>query len=360
MTASSTARLAKKAALPLAAISALILLLLYLQGTIGGHKVGPHTIPLPEGGAPAGKIVAVEQREVEDVMDWPGTVTSRTVANVAPKVMAHILEVRVNTGSVVHSGEVLATLDDREVRARAQQARAALTGAQAHAVQAQTDLRRVRTLFQKQAATSEDLDAVEARAKATRAQVAQARDAVTEAEVLLGETTVRAPLDGVVAARLVDPGDMAEPGKPVLVIQDPHALRLESYVPTRCAGMLAIGAEVPVRFDAPARELQARIEEIAPTADPQSRTRLIKATLPPAPDLQPGLFATLRAPCGRHVAVLIPTRAVMRKGQLEMVYVLEHGHPRLRDIKTGVRYADQSEVLSGLHAGEQVLVSDVS
>jgi RND family efflux transporter MFP subunit len=353
----SPAHIAKKAGLPVGAIAALVLLLLYLQGTIGGHKVGPHTVPLAEGGVPAGEIVPVEQREVDDVMDWPGTVASRTVANVAPKVMAHILEVRVNIGSVVHSGEVLVTLDDREVKARAQQARAALTAAQAHAGQAETDLRRVRMLFHKQAATSQDLDAVEARAKATGAQVAQARDLVTEAEVLLGETTIRAPLDGVVSARLVDPGDMAEPGKPVLAIQDPHSLRLETYVPTRCAGMLTIGTEAQVRFDAPARELQARIDEIAPTADPQSRTRLIKAALPPAPDLQPGLFATLRAPCGRHLAVLIPTRAVMRKGQLEMVHVLEHGNPRLRDVKIGVTYGDQSEVLSGLRPGEQVLVS---
>ena len=360
MTASTSARLVRKAVLPVVAITALILLLLYLQGTIGGHKVRPHTVPLSESGAPAGKIVPVEQREVEDVIDWPGTVTSRTVANVAPKVMAHILEVRVNIGSMVKSGEVVATLDDREVRARTQQARAAMTAAEARAGQAEADLRRVRTLFQKQAATSQDLEALEARAKAGRAQVAEARDALTEAQVLLGETTIRAPLDGVVAGRLVDPGDMAVPGKPVLVIQDPHSLRLETYVPARCAGMLAIGKGVQVRFDVPARELQARIEEIAPTTDPQSRTQLIKAALPPAPELQPGIFGTLRAPCGSHVAVLIPTSAVTRKGQLEMVRVLENGSPRLRDIKTGVTYADRTEVLSGLHAGEQVLVSDES
>jgi RND family efflux transporter MFP subunit len=264
-------------------------------------------------------------------------------------VMAHVLEVHVNIGSVVKTGEVVATLDDREVRARVQQMRAALTAAEAHAGQTEADLRRMRMLFEKQAATPQDRDAVEARAKAARAQVAQARDAVAEVQVLLGDTTIRAPFDGIVAERLVDPGDMAVPGKPVVVIQDPHALRLESHVPTNCAGMLAIGAEVPVRFDAPARELPARIEEIAPTADPQSRTRLIKAALPPAPDLQPGLFATLRAPCGKHLALLIPTRAVMRKGQLEMVHVLENGSPRLRDVKTGVTYGDQTEVLSGLH-----------
>jgi RND family efflux transporter MFP subunit len=354
----SPAHIAKKAGLPVAAIAALILLLLYLQGTIGGHKVGPHTVPLPGTAAPAGTAVAAEQREVEDIIDWPGTVASRTVANVAPKVMAHILEVRVNIGSVVKTGDVVATLDDREVRARTQQMRAALTAAEAHAGQAEADLRRARMLLQKQAATPQDFDAVEARAKAARAQVAQARDAVAEAQVLLGEATIRAPFDGVVAERLVDPGDMAVPGKPVVVIQDPHTLRLETYAPARCAGMLTIGKEVQVRFDAPAREVQARIEEIAPTADPQSRTQLIKAALPSVPELQPGTFGALRTPCGTHVAVLIPTGAVIRKGQLEMVRVLEAGAAHLRDVKTGVTYGDQTEVLSGLRAGEQVLVSN--
>ncbi len=356
----SLAHIAKKAGLPAAAIAALIFLLLYLQGTIGAHKVGPHTVPLPETGAPSGTAVAAEQREVDDIIDWPGTVASRTVAQVAPKLMAHILEVRVNIGAAVQAGDVVATLDDREVRARAQQARAALTAAQAHAGQAEADLRRQQTLFQKQAATQQELDAGEAQAKAARAQVAQANDAVTEAQVLLGETTIRAPFAGVVAERLVDPGDMAVPGKPVVVIQDVHTLRLETHIPARCAGMLTIGKEVQVRFDAPAREVPARIEEIAPTADPQSRTQLIKATLPAAPELQPGIFATLRAPCGTHVAILIPSGAVIRKGQLEMVRVLEDGRARLRDVKTGMTYDDQTEVLSGLHAGEQVLVSNAS
>jgi len=354
----SFAHVIKKASLPVAAIAALVLLLLYLQGTIGAHKVGPQRVPLPASATLSGVAMTVEQREVEDIIGWPGTVTARTVADIAPKVMARILDVRVHIGAVVEAGDVVAILDDREVRARAQQASAALAAARAHAGQVEADLRRMRTLFQKQAGTQQDLDAVEAQAKAARAQVAQANDAVTEAQVLLGETTIRAPFGGVVAQRFADPGDMAVPGKPVVVIQDVHTLRLETRIPARCAAGLTVGREVEVRFDVPARAVAARIEEIAPTADPQSRTQLIKAALPAALESQPGAFGTLRAPCGTHVALLIPTGAVIRKGQLEMVRVLEEGTPRLRNIKTGATYDDHSEVLSGLHAGEQVLVSN--
>lgn len=353
-------RIPRKAFIAAGGILALILVLLYLQGSIGGRKVRPGTVPLPAAGTPPSTTVPVEQREVEDIIDWPGTVTSRTVANVAPKVMAHILEVHVNIGSRVKAGDVIATLDDREVRARAQQARGALTAAQAHAGQAEADLRRLRTLFQKQAATRQDLDAVEARATAARAQAAQARNALAEVQVLVGDTTIRAPFDGVVAERLVDPGDTTVPGKPVVVIQDTHSLRLETHVPARCTGTLTVGKEVEVHFDAPARDVPAHVEEVAPIADPQSRTQLIKIALPSVPDLQPGMFGTLRGPCGTHLAVLVPTAAVIRMGQLEMVRVLEDGRPQLRDVKTGTTYGNRIEVLSGLRPGEHVLLNNGS
>jgi RND family efflux transporter MFP subunit len=337
------------------AIAALVLLLLYLQGSLGGHKVPPGVVPLPAAGTPA-NTVRVEQREVDDLVDWPGTVTSRLVANLAPKVMARVLEVRVTAGTAVRQGDVLATLDDRELRARAQQAAAAVTAAEAQVTQAEADLRRARTLFERQAGTQQDLDAAETRAKSARAAAAQSRDALNEVQVLLGETTVRAPFDGVVASRLVDPGDMAVPGKPVVIVHDPESLRVEAHLSERCTRRLAIGTPVSVQFGTPPTDLSTAIDEIAPIADPQSRTLLIKAALPPRADVRPGTFATVRVPCGNHVALLIPPSAVRRTGQLENVRVIVDGEPRTRDVRTGKTYGDRVEVLSGLAAGELVVV----
>jgi len=354
--ASARARIPRTAVVAAAAVGGLVLLLLYLQGTLGGHKVTPGVVPLGTTSAPVGSNVTVVRREVDDLVDWPGTVTSRSVANLAPKVMARVLEVRVSAGATVKAGEVLAVLDDRDVRSRTEQARAALTAAQAQAAQVEADQRRTRTLFQKQAATQQDLEAIDARAKTVRAQVAQARDAVTEAEVLLGETTVRAPFDGVVAARLVDPGDTASPATPVLVVHDPTSLRLEARIAERCAGPLNVGMVLPVHVDTLDHDLEARIDEIAPAADPRSRTVLVKAALPADPGLRPGAFGSLRAPCGRHAALLIPATAVTRTGQLESVRLLVDGAARVRHIRTGKPYGDQVEVLSGLQEGEQVLL----
>jgi RND family efflux transporter MFP subunit len=344
-----------KAVAGAAALAGLVLLLLYLQGVLGGHKVTPGVVPLAGVSAPPGTMVAVEERDVADVVEWPGTVTSRWAAQVAPAVMARVVEVRVSVGATVRKGDVIAVLDDRDLGARAQQGAAALAAAEAQAQRAEGDLLRARRLFEKQALTQQDLDAAEAHGKSARAQVAQARDALNEARVRLGETLVRAPFDGVVAARLVDPGDMAGPAQPVVAIQDPGALRLEAHLPEACAAPVAVGGEVAVRFGAPPQEIAARVEEVAPVADPQSRTRLIKAALPPQPPLRPGAFATLRMACGSHRAVLVPASAVRRAGQLESVRVSVDGELLVRSVRTGKSYGDRVEILSGLRAGEMVL-----
>ncbi len=347
----------KKTGIAAASVLALVLLLLYLQGSIGGEKVAPGNVPVRPAAAPSGRTAVVERREIEDVLEWPGTVRSRTVAQVAAKLMARVLDVKAEVGLVVKTGELRALLDDREVHARAAQARSALEAAKAEAARAQADYARVKGLFEKQAATQRDFEAAEARAKAAQAQVGQAENALREAEVMLGETSIRAPFDGVVAEKFVQAGDTAVPGKPLFVIHDPARLRLEAQVPESCAQKASVGMEVRTRIDALGREVMARVEEISPVADPQSRTFLLKATLPVDKDLRSGTFGRFLQPCGKKVELLIPAAAVTRSGQLEMVRVVEGAEVRSRHVRTGKTHGDQVEVLSGLREGETVLVS---
>ncbi len=346
----------KKAALALGGFLALVLLLLYSQGTIGGDKVPPGNVAPGAQTVPEGRAVAVAKEEVEEYLEWPGTVRSKTSAQVAAKLMARVLEVRAKAGDPVKAGDALAVLDDRDVRARVEQARSALAAAEAQAVQAEADYARVKGLFEKEAATQRDLEAAEARAKSVRAQVTQARSAVKEAEVMLGETILRAPFDGVVAERFADPGDTAVPGKPLFLVHDPSQLRLEAQVPESCASKASVGMKVRARIDSLDRDVMARMEEISPVADPQSRTFLIKAALPPEKALRPGTFGRFLQTCGKKTALLIPAGAVTRSGQLEMVRVLENGEARTRHVKTGKAHGERVEILSGLREGEKVLV----
>jgi RND family efflux transporter MFP subunit len=335
-----------------------LVLLLYLMGAIGGRKVGPGTAARTANEA-APASAAVEQREVQDVIDWPGTVTSSTVANLAPKIMARVIEVRVTAGTPVQPGDVIAVLDDRELRTRAQQAKAVETAAQAQASQAQADLRRTRMLVRKQAATQQDLDTSETQAKSAEAQLAQARDAVDEGQVLLGESTLRAPFAGIVAARMADPGDMGVPGRAIAIVHDPQSLRLEVRIGERCAAAVTPGQTLRARIDSPPSSVRVHIDEIAPMADPQSRTVLVKASLDADPSLRPGTFGVLEVPCGRHSTLLVPKAAVRRTGQLESVrVVINAGEVRLRHVRSGKTFGDLVEIVSGLAPGERVAVGD--
>ena len=339
------------------AVLALILLLMYMQGSFVS-KVPPGLSPqASDANKPQSQTAIVEKRQVDDMMTWPGTVKSRTVANIAPRMTARILEIKVNAGDKVKKGDVIARLDERDIRAQENAALAALAGANAQANRAKADEQRTRSLYSKEAATREKFDAVVAGAKEAQAAVSQATSTVSQIRSHLADTVLLAPFDGVVVKRLQEPGDMGLPGVPVVSIQLPKGLRLEANVPTTCAGRYSTGMDVTVRIDALGLTTSAQIDEISPEVDPQTRTQLIKIALPAIEGLQPGYFGWLEQACDQHETLLIPASAVQHIGQLEVVKVLYEGRQVMRHIRTAKTFGNQVEVVSGLHAGETVITN---
>jgi len=339
-----------------AAVLALIVLLLYMQGSFVS-KVPPGLSPQAgDSNTPENKTALVELKQVDDRLSWPGSVRSRTVANIAPRMTARILEIKVNAGDKVKKGDVIARLDERDIKAQENAALAALTAAHAQADRAKADEQRTRSLFGKEAATRENFDAVIAQAKEAQAGVSQAMSAVSEIRSHLADTLLLAPFDGVVVKRLQEPGDMGLPGVPMLTMQTPKGLRLEADVPSTCAGLYRVGMAVSVRIDSLSLTTDAQIDEISPEVDPQTRTQLIKIALPAIEGLQPGHFGWLEQACSQHEALLIPANAVHHIGQLEVVKVLSEGRQLMRHIRTAKSFGDRIEVISGLHAGETVII----
>jgi len=339
------------------AIVALIILLLYMLGMIGHSKTPPGSTAMQSQKASNSvRKVKVIKKVVDDVLSWPGTVKSRTEAKIAPRVTARIMEITVNAGDKVKKGDVIALLDQKALRAQKQASAADLAAARADWQRARADERRIRSLFAKEAATKETFDRVVAQARAAKARVDAAGSALHEISINLAETTLKAPFDGVIVQRLKEPGDMGLAGVPIVVIHNSAALRLETAVPTQCALHLQLGARVPVRIETMAKKLTAKIDEITPEVDPETRTILIKATLPLDKQLQPGLFGWLDQACSQHTALLIPARAVRKIGQLEVVKVLVDNRPLTRHVRTGKRHDDMVEIQSGLRAGETVII----
>lgn len=334
---------------------------------------------------------------VPDHEEVVGSVRSRRVVRVAAQVSARVLEVARQAGERVRAGEVLVRLDERESAARLRQMRETLVAveaagesarqreaqAEARLTQARAAFERTRGLFERQAATQAGLeDAERARVEAeagladakaavasAAAQRESARAATTEAEAALSHLTLTAPFDGLVSERRVEPGDLANPGEPLLVLLDPAALRVEAAVREGLIARLSRGQALEVELPSSGARLTGTVSELLPAADPRTRTFEVHVDLPrpeeprdgaaASPAVHAGMFARLRVPLGDREVVRAPAAALERVGQLWTVLVDERGTWRRRVVTRGEELGDGAvEVLSGLAGGERIGLAD--
>lgn len=297
---------------------------------------------------PAGAPVQVQTQVVESksrpiIEEIVGTIRAKLHATLEAKLSGRIEALPVTLGDQVQPGQLIARLDAAEVKARLDQAQAGLD-------KAELDWKRTSNLFSQQGATQAEYDVVESRRRMAQASLA-------EAKAMAGYVEIVAPFSGVVTRKYAERGDLAVPGKPLVDIDDPTALQLQAEVPEAIATRIQRGARLDIRVDAAGQDLTGTVSEIAPAADPVSRTFSAKLDLPSTPGLMPGQFARLLAPIGENRSLRIPTSAVVHRGQLEIVFVVQDQKASLHLVKTGRRIGDEVEILSGLDHGDRVVVS---
>lgn len=285
------------------------------------------------------QAVSKTRTATEDLM---GTVRAKTRATVEAKVAGRILQMPVVIGQHVKGGDPLALLDVREIEARLDQARAILA-------QAKRDYDRFAALLRQGAVTQAEFDGVEARYKAAEA-------AVREAESMLDYARVRAPFDGVITRKYADVGDLAAPGRPLLEVEDPTVLRFEADVPEGISQGIQPGMTMTVSIPTLGTAIESVVTEVAPAADPVTRTVLVKLDLPQTQALKSGMFGRLSVPVGQITSVWVPASAVVQRGQMEIVFVATQGRAQMRLVKVGKRTKAEVELLSGVDPGELVVV----
>lgn len=273
-----------------------------------------------------------------------GTVRSKLRAAVEAKVSGRVLEYTAVPGTLVKAGDLLATLDAREIQAQVDQAKAVLD-------QARRDFARQEKLIATNATTRQEYDAAQARVKV-------GEGAVSEAETMMSYAKVTAPFDGVVTRKLADVGDLAMPGKPLLEVEAPTDLRFEADLPEALLGSMKLGARMKVGVSSVKNPLDAVVSEIAPVADAASRTFQVKLDLPAAAGLRTGQFGRVSVPVAEAMLLLVPQHAVIKRGQMELVFVVSDGRAALRLVKTGKAMNGKIEILSGLEEDELVVTSD--
>jgi RND family efflux transporter MFP subunit len=298
-----------------------------------------------------------------------GTVRAQTSSTLAANVVGTVVRVRVAEGDRVRAGDVLVEIDAREHRANAdrtlagrEEVEGAIDAAAANAQLAEATYRRFDALRARGSASQQELDEAKARHTAAQADLArlvarrgEARAAAAQAAAVLGYSTVRAPMSGVVTARYVDPGAQAAPGVPLVAIEDEQATRVDAHVPEDV--IVRAGDEAVV--EAGAQRLTARVVRVQPTVDASARSALVQLQL--AQPLRAGTFVKVGFPAGAREAVMVPVHSLVQRGQLTSVFVVGADRvARMRLITVGATDGASAEVLSGVAVGEAVVVEPSS
>lgn len=285
-----------------------------------------------------------------------GTVRPTDETLLGSRVLSTVLAIHVRAGETVSRGDLLVELDAAAASAALEQRRQAEASAIA-ALEAATLARdRARQVFDRGSLSQADFDAALTAFRRARAERERAAQAVAEAGTLLSFTRIEAPIDGRIVERLVEPGDVVAPGQPLLKLFNPGRLRIEAEVRESLVARVNPGDTLRARIDAIDRELAVTVEEIVPTANPGSRTFLVKALLPTLEDVYPGMFARLEIPVGTREVIRVPVAAVERTGQLTFVRTIAGGAAERRMVRVGAATATGIEVVSGLAAGETLVL----
>ena len=340
-------------------------------------RTTPAAAPIPV------QAVGVVSQQWPDLYEATGTVRARTAAVLSSRVMAYVQQVAVQAGDRVRAGQTLVTLDSQELDANVRRAEAAdaevhsaiaeadngVAAAKANLDFAQSTFQRMEKLMAEKSISDQEFDEATARLKAAQAaydmarakrsqldaRQAQVGQEIRAAKIMRDYTRIAAPFVGVVTNKSVEPGNLAAPGAPLLTIEQEGAYRLEAAVDESKLSNVKGAEAVDVGVEALDRRFSARVSEIVPAVDAASRAYTVKIDLPAAPNLRSGMFGRAWFPVGTRRVVTVPAVALVERGQLQWVFVIDGGAAHTRMITTGTRTPGGVEVLSGLTEGEKVV-----
>lgn len=292
--------------------------------------------------------MVVQPHPVELTLPADAVVEALSQATLAAQVSGRVTEVRVDVGQTVRKGDLLLQIDARE-------ASEANAGAAAQYVNAKASYERLQRLRQQSFISAAALDKA-------RADFETAQAAYGQAGAGLGHARIVAPISGVVAQRLIEPGEMAVPGRQLLTIHDPNGLRVTASVPQNKLSLMRQVKQARIAFPELGKWVDASTLVVLPTADAATHVSQVRVMLPAGVDgVVPGMFARVHFVIGRAIKTTVPEAAVVRRGEVVAVYVQNaQGHLSLRQLRLGERLGVADvEVLAGLVAGERVVLDPV-
>ncbi|MEI6330936.1 MAG: efflux RND transporter periplasmic adaptor subunit [Pseudanabaena sp. ELA645] len=355
--------------------------------------------------------LTIRSQSVANTLELSGSIRPVEQATLSTRVMGRITQLSLETGDRFRKGDILTRIDVMDITAQTGQAQLGVAQAQAEVFRSQASLSQLESQkleaqsalrlaqvtqsrmsrLQSEGAVSKSvLDDANTALEQARARVAQSEAGIRQSQAAIDQTqaavsraelsvissdvsesygTIFAPFDGVVVQKMAYEGEMAAPGTPLLKVENPNKLELEISVPEENLRFVRVGQSVKVQFDAVNQSLNATIQQIVPASNAQSRSFLVKIPLNNSGKLISGMFGRIALPIGAtKETLLIPTTALIQRGQLQGVYVVENVEDKaisktiamMRWVKTGKTQDGQVEIVSGLKAGDRIVTSNIA
>jgi RND family efflux transporter MFP subunit len=308
------------------------------------------------------EVAPVQYREVEQTYSVEGLVEATRQSTVSAQISGRIKEINFDVGSRVNKGQVILRIDERETAQALAASNAQVMQAQVTLQNAKATYERSKQLFEQKFISQSALDKAQTDYQVARAQAAASEAGAGQASLARGYSDVVAPYGGVVAARLVEVGEMVTPGKPLMVGFDPAEMRVIVNVPQYKLQDIGMNPKVMVEVPSLNRWVKAASTSVQPLADARTHSTQVRVYLSSnEAGVYPGMFVRAHFVVGKANKLVIPASAVLHRSEVVAVYVIDEKNlVKLRQIRLGEATADGSiEVLAGLNPGEKVALDPI-
>lgn len=315
----------------------------------------------------------IRPSQVSEYYDTSGTVKASSVSAVSSRIMGTVTSIRVKEGDRVKRGHLLLTIDDSDVVQKLQgaqqaylEAQKALGAADENRNLANITYQRYKKLYEEKALTGQEFDQMKTQMRVaemdyerTKAAAGRAEAGMNEAKVYHGFAHVVSPVEGIITEKKIELGSMAVPGVPLMTVEDNSSYRIEINISEKFAGRIKPGDEVEIFIDTLNKSVKGTVTEAVPSVDPASRSFLAKISLKNE-GLRNGLYGKVSVPVGKKEALLVPAAALVERGELTGVYVVdERSVITYRLVRPGRVYGGLVEILTGLSPAERVIVEGI-
>lgn len=313
--------------------------------------------------APVSVTVATAIRQTGGTIQASGQIEAKEKAVISTRVMGFITSVKVKAGDQVKKGQLLATISNADITAKKAQASAMLSEADAALKDAQKDYERYAELFRQNSASSKEFENATLHYNSVKAKAEAARQMQNEAEAMLAYTNLTAPFSGVITQKNIDAGSMANPGMPMLVIEQPGNYQVAATISEADIANVKQGAEAQIVIKSTGKLIKGIVTEVSPSSTFSGGQYVIKVTISESDkaDVYSGMYATVSIPttvsATKENIALVPASAIVYKDQLTGLYTTtENQTALLRWVRLGKVQGDHVEITSGLRSDEQFIL----